>query len=126
MIVRKEGRLLAKDIQRMLGLQIWISTVFRVARQFLTSTCDLLRVVGSNVYFYPRRHTSLVARIVVDLKFWRLFVSCKPKSTFKYVLGNLPANSDKLASDASSSWGMAGVLVFGNYNPHYPGFGGLF
>ena len=126
MTLRKTGRLLVKDVQRMLGLQIWISTVFRVARQFLTSICDLLREVGASIYFYPRRHRSLVARIIVDLKFWRRFVSCKPKSAFKFVLGHLPANGDKLASDASSGWGMAGVLIFGKNNPHYPGFGGLF
>ena len=67
--MRRLGRLLVKDIQRMLGLQIWISTVFRVVRQFLTSTCDLLRLVGAQTYFYPRKHTGLTSRIVFDLKF---------------------------------------------------------
>ena len=32
---------------------------------------------------------------------------------FKYVLGQLPTNSCMLASDACTSWGMAGVLTFG-------------
>ena len=31
---------------KILGLQIWISTVFRIARQFLTSACDILMVAG--------------------------------------------------------------------------------
>ena len=44
MIIRKKGRLPIKNVQRMLGLQIWISTVFRIARQFLTSACELLRI----------------------------------------------------------------------------------
>ena len=69
MIIRKSGRIVVKDLQKMLGLQIWISTVFRVARQFLTSICDLMRVVGDNTYFYPKRHEKLVARVVFDLKF---------------------------------------------------------
>ena len=41
--VRKKGRILIKDIQKLLGLQIWISSVFRVARQFLTSFCEILK-----------------------------------------------------------------------------------
>ena len=32
MIVRKQDRIRIKEIQKMLGLQIWISAVFRVAR----------------------------------------------------------------------------------------------
>ena len=40
---RKNGRIPILRIQKALGLQIWVSTVFRVARQFLTSTCDILR-----------------------------------------------------------------------------------
>ena len=45
-----EGRRIrVRGIQKMLGLQIWISTVFRIARQFLTSLCDVLRsVLGPN------------------------------------------------------------------------------
>ena len=34
---RKNERLSVRGVQRTLGLKIWISTVFRVARQFLTS-----------------------------------------------------------------------------------------
>ena len=48
MLIRKSGRLLIRDLQRMLGLQIWISTVFKIARQFLTSICDLLRAAGTD------------------------------------------------------------------------------
>lgn len=67
--VREKGSLSIKAVQRMLGLQIWIGTVFRVARQFLTSICDLLRVAGTQVFFYPRKHTALVSRVVADLQF---------------------------------------------------------
>ena len=72
---RKGGRILVRDLQRMLGLQIWISTVFRVARQFLTSICDAIRgALGDQPqrhkrYFYPRKHRKLVERILFDLKF---------------------------------------------------------
>ena len=54
-VIRTRGRILVTEIQRMLGLQIWISTVFRVARQFLTSICDILRNTGQKDYFYPRK-----------------------------------------------------------------------
>ena len=68
-IVRDQGRIRVKQVQKMLGLQIWISTVFTVARQFLTSICDLLRITIDSRFFYPRKHKSLVARIISDLKF---------------------------------------------------------
>ena len=54
--VRSKGRIPTKKLQKILGLQIWISTVFRVMRQFLTSTCDILRISRLNTYFYPRKH----------------------------------------------------------------------
>ena len=126
MLIRKSGRILIKDLQKMLGLQIWISTVFKIARQFLTSICDLLRIEGANKYFYPKRHRKLVSRFVFDLKFWRRFVTCKPRAAFDTILGLLPVNDDTLASDASTSWGMAGVIVFGKGNPKYTTCGGLF
>ena len=66
---RKKERLSARGVQKMLGLQIWISTVFRVARQFLTSICDILKITGAHGYFYPRKHPQLVARTVRDLAF---------------------------------------------------------
>ena len=69
MTVRNQGRLSIRHLQKMIGLQIWISTVFRVALQFLTSTCDLLRVAGSKPFVYPRKHRTLCARVVFDLKF---------------------------------------------------------
>ena len=110
----------------MLGLQIWISTVFRVARQFLTSTCDLLRLVGTKAYFYPRKHAGLTSRIVFDLKFWRRFVSSEPEAKLQNVLGRLPENSAILASDASTSWGMAGTVIFSKRKAAFRGFEGLF
>ena len=67
--VREKGSLPLKAVQRMLGLQIWIGTVFRVARQFLTSICDLLRVAGTQDFFYSRKHAALVSRVVADLRF---------------------------------------------------------
>ena len=112
MIIRKKGRLLVKALQRMLGLQIWISTVFKVARQFLTSICDLLRNAGNKTYIYPSQHKHLISRVIFDLKFWRRFVRSKPTSPFDALLGRLPINRMKLSSDASTSWGMAGVLLF--------------
>ena len=66
---RKRERLSIRGIQRMLGLQIWISVVFRVARQFLTSICDILKVSGTRQHFCPRKHPQLVARAVQDLAF---------------------------------------------------------
>ena len=100
--MRSQGRLPVKDLQRMLGLQIWISTVFRIARQFLTSTCDLLRVANTRAVIYPRRHHSLIARVIFDLKFWRRFVLSRPKTSFDALLNRLPLNGNKLASDASA------------------------
>ena len=100
--------------------------MFRIARQFLTSICDLLRVVGSGRYFYPKRHKKLVSRVVFDLKFWRRFVTCKPGAAFDTVLGLLPVNKDTLSSDASTRWGMAGAIVFGDGNPDHRTCGGLF
>ena len=66
---RKKERLSVRGIQRMLGLQIWISIVFRVARQFLTSICDILKISKERPHFYPRKHPQLVARAVRDLAF---------------------------------------------------------
>ena len=66
---RKKERLSVRGIQRMLGLQIWISIVFRVARQFLTSICDILKMSKARQHFYPRQHPQLVARAVKDLAF---------------------------------------------------------
>ena len=53
-------------------------------------------------------------RVVFDLKFWRRFITAKPHMGFTYLLGKLPLNKIKLASDASTSYGMAGVLLFEN------------
>ena len=109
---RKKERLSARVIQRMLGLQIWISTVFRVARQFLTSMCDILKITGAIGFFYPRKHPHLVGRAVRDLAFWRRFVMGTAEAGFNYLLDRLPVNRHRLSSDASTSFGMSGVLRF--------------
>ena len=125
-IVRSESWIRVKKIQKMLGLQIWIGTVFRVTRQYLTSTCDILRLTHGKRFFYPRKHKSLAARVVYDLMFWRRFIIDSPKASFDYMLSRMPVNDIYLASDASTSFGMAGVLVFGKENTEHKGFHGLF
>ena len=109
----------------MLRLQIWINTVYRVARQFVTSVCNLLRVSLCGTYFYPRKHSALVARTAKDLKFWR-FVSGSATATFDYLLCRLPPSKDRLSSDVGITYGMSGVILF--YKPHrdYLGYDGLF
>ena len=42
-------------------------------------------------------------RIIFDLKFWRRFITATPQMGFEYILGVLPTNNIKLASDASTS-----------------------
>ena len=51
-------------------------------------------------------------RVVFDLKFWRRFISAEQQMGFQYMLGDLPTNNIKLASDACTSYGMAGILTF--------------
>ena len=41
-------------------------------------------------------------------------------------MGRLPINDVILSSDASTTYGMAGVLIFGHENKDYPGLNGLF
>ena len=36
----------------------------------------------------------------------------KPTSPFDLLLEKLPVNGNRLASDAATGWGMAGVLLF--------------
>ena len=67
--VRRKDSIPVKQLQRMLGLQIWISTVFRVARQFLTSICDIIRVAQKSKFCRLRRYPELVERAVADLCF---------------------------------------------------------
>ena len=123
---RKMERLSIRGIQRMLGLQIWISVVFRVARQFLTSLCDILKVSGARRYFYPRKHPQLVARTVRDLAFWRRFVMGTAEAGFGYILDQLPFKKHRPSTDASTSFGMAGVLRFGKRLVKHTGVDGLF
>ena len=124
--VRKNERLLIKNIQKMLGLQIWISTVFSVARQFLTSICDMLKAAhGRRTYIYPRKHSVLVARVIRDLKFWRRLVSGAAKMSFSYLLNRLPVSNMRLSCDASATFGMAGVLHFQQPYEKYKGCDGL-
>ena len=112
LVVRKQGGIRIRSIQRLLGLQIWISTVFRVARQFLTSTCDIVRVTGDADYFFPRKHRALAKRAVFDISFWRRFVKGDPESSFSYFLNLLPVNDITLSCDVSGAWGMPGELRF--------------
>ena len=67
--VRQKRNIAVKRLQKMLGLQIWISTAFRIARQFLTSLCDIIRVSGDSRFFQPRKFPGLVTRAVGDLSF---------------------------------------------------------
>ena len=65
-------------------------------------------------------------KVVFDLKFWRRFIKGSPKAGFEYILGRLPVNDARLASDASSIYGMAGAIIFGRENKDYLGLAGLF
>ena len=114
MVFRKKGRLLVKTLQKIMGLQIWISTIFRIARQFLTSTCDLLRAAGTGRYIYTAQVQSLIPRVIFDLKFWRRFVMSEPSAPFTIILGQSPRNDHWVSCDAATSWGMAGVFWFPN------------
>ena len=69
LVVRKRTGIPVRSIQRLLGLQIWISTVFRVARQFLASTCDIIRVARKSSFFHPRKHKALTKRVMFDITF---------------------------------------------------------
>ena len=124
--VRRNGRIRIRELQKILGLQIWVSTVFRVLRQFLTSTCEVLRITKTRSFFYPRKHQDLVRRLVFDLKWWRRILTDMPRASFAYVLGRLPMNVNWLSSDASGTFGMAGVLHFGRVPKKHKGFAGLF
>ena len=112
----------------MLGLMIWVSTVFRVTRQFITSTCDIIRVANSSgmKFFFPRNEQALVARFLFDLKFLKRFVSNSPQSSFDFLLGLLPANRNQLFSDACTSYGMAEVLMVKGDVERELGVDGLF
>ena len=125
---RSRGRVSLKLIQRILGLQIWIGTVFRVSRQFLTSTCDVIRkCLGSrSKYFYPHRSRDLASRLRLDMMFWRRFVLQSPQISFDYILGRLPANKNQMFSDASTSVGMGGVLLFHEGPQREKGVDGIF
>ena len=124
--MRTNGSILVKDLQKMLGLQIWIGTVFRVMRQFLTSTCDVLRVAQHKSHFFPRKHRDLVPRVLFDLKHWRRFIMKAPSAKFAYVLGRLPVTQSVMFSDASTSFGMAGVILFQSGAIHQRDHSGLF
>ena len=106
-LLRAGRRIPCRTVQKLLGLQIWISTVFRVAHQFLTSSCDVLKRSLNKGWFYGNSDRELTKRLLFDLQFWRRFISTSPKASFTYFLDQLPANSAVLFSDASSSWGMS-------------------
>ena len=125
--VRTGSRFPIKDLQKLLGLQIWVSTVFRVARNFLTSICDLLKATrGRHTYFYPKKYPALIKRMVRDLQFWRRLVACSASMSFGYLLNSLPPNDCVLSSDACTSFGIAGVLQFHNPRENWGNIGGLF
>ena len=129
---QRGGRILVRDLQRMLGLQIWIRTVFRVTRWFLTSMCDAMReALGGQLqrhkrYFYPRKHRKLVTRILFDLKFYWRFVLSVPETCFDFLLARLPRNGCKIFCNASSLFGMSGVLVFDEGEERVESIDGLF
>ena len=125
-VVRRRDRIRVNKVQRMLGLQIWISTVFTLARQFLTSVCDVIRIAADEQFFYPRKHKALTSRVIFDLKFWRRFIASNPRATFRTILDRLPSNTHTLACDACTSWGMAGIITFGGPDSDYPRIDGLF
>ena len=125
---RGNGRIPVSRKQRNLGLQIWVSTVFQVSRQFLTSTCDILRKLLplQLKYFYPRKEPALLTWFIADLQFWRRFTVASPQCSFKFLLGLMPFNPNELFSDACTSYGMAGVLRFGPTRRREQGIDGLF
>ena len=90
------------------------------------STCDILRLTNGKRYFLPRKHKSLAARVVYNLMFWRRLIINSPMASFEYILSRMPVHDIYLASDDSTSFGMAGVLIFGKENPKFKGFNGLF
>ena len=83
---RGNGRIPVSRMQKNLGLQILVSTVFRVSRQFLTSTCDILRKLLplQLKYFYSRKKPALLTRFIADLQFWRRFTVASPQCSFKF------------------------------------------
>ena len=124
--VRRRSSIPVKQLQKMLGLQIWISTVFRVARQFLTSICDIIRVTQKSHFFRLQKYPELGPRAVKDLSFWRRLVKSRATMSFDYMLSRLPVNKSLLSSDASGSFGMAGVQLFNRPHPRHSGYSGLF
>ena len=95
-------------------------------RQFFTSTCGVLTVARHRSHFFPRKHRDLVSRVIFDLKHWRRYILKVPCAKFVDVLGRLPENRNVLFSDASTSFGMAGVILFQIKNIHRRGHSGLF
>ena len=61
-----------------------------------------------------------------DLTFWRRFVSGTAEAGFDYLLDRLPFNKFRMASDAATSFGMAGVLRFNATTDSHPHLDGLF
>ena len=63
---------------------------------------------------------------MVDMKFWRRFVLDVPKVSMNFLLARLPENKNTLFSDACTSFGMAGVVVFDHIERSRRGLDGLF
>ena len=62
---------------------------------------------------------------MVDKKFWRRFVLNAPKVSMNFLLALLPKNKSTLFSDACTSFGMAGVVVFDHIERRRRGLDGL-
>ena len=92
----------------------------------MTSICDILRVSRDKTFFYSRKYPGLVARAVRDLTFWRRFISSTAEAGFDYLLNRLPINVHRLSSDAATSFGMAGVLLFKQKTSQHSNVDGLF
>ena len=86
----------------------------------------MLRVSQHSSYFFPRRHKNLVARVVFDLRHWRRFILKAPAAKFNYVLSRLPESHHLLSSDASSSYGMAGIIQVSPEARQQTGYDGFF
>ena len=66
-----------------------------------------------------------MARLVVDMKFWRRFVLDVPKISMNFLLARLPENKNTLFSDACTRFGMAGVVVIDPIERSRQGLDGL-
>ena len=121
--LEQEQKLVLKEIQRYHGSLNWFGIVFRVTKQFLTSFCDAMSIAQKEVLFFPRRHNVLTRDLIFDCRYLKSFIKEDPKVSFDFLLGKLKKNDFRLQSDAATSWGWGGVLLF---NTPRNGLNGLF